>query len=109
MTSITLSVLRLEDAEREVADIWRLLEERSVPSPHVSCRFLDEDRVALHLEFPGGIGKVDGAVALSESAQRGEATRRPPLRAKPPPASEVSAARAETKLSSAERIFEPSS
>ena len=108
MTSITLSMLRLEDAEREVADIWRFLEERSVASPRVSCRFLDEDRVALHLEFLSGIGKGDGAVALSELAQRGEAARRP-LRAKPHPASEVNAVRAETKLSSAERIFEPSS
>ena len=107
MTSITLSMLRLEDAEREVADIWRFLEERSVPSPRVSCRFLDEDRVALHLEFSGGIGKADGAVALSELAQRGEAARRS-LRAKPA-AGEVTAARAETKLSSAERIFERSS
>jgi hypothetical protein len=109
MTSITLSMLRLEDAEREVADIWRFLEERSVPSPRVSCRFLDKDRVALHLEFSSGIGKADGAVALSELAQRGEAARRPPLRAKPSSAGEVTAARAETKLSSAERIFEPSS
>jgi hypothetical protein len=100
-------MLRLEDAEREVADIWRFLEERSVPSPRVSCRFLDEDRVALHLEFSAGIGKPYGTVALSELAQRGEAARRP-LRAKPP-AGEVTAARAEPKLSSAERSFEPSS
>jgi hypothetical protein len=101
-------MLRLEDAEREVADIWRFLEERSVPSPRVSCRFVDEDRVALHLEFSTGTENADGAAALSELARRGEVPRRP-IRAKPSPAGESTAVRTETQLSSAERTFEPSS
>ena len=104
MTSITLSILRLEDAEREIADIWRFLEERSVPSPRVSCRFVDEDRVAVHLEFSSVVAKTDGAIALARLAERGQTPRRPP-----PRGSEVTAARAEAELSSAERIFEPSS
>jgi hypothetical protein len=108
MASITLSVLRLEDAEREIADIWRFLEERSIPSPHVSCRFLDEDRVALHLQFSDGIAKANATIALSELAQRSEAVRRK-FRVKPTPAGEGTPARAEATLSSAERIFEPSS
>ena len=85
MASITLSVLRLEDAESEIADIWRFLEERSVPSPHVSCRFLGEDRVALHLQFSDGIAKANGAIALSELAQRGSCEAVPGGRGDPRP------------------------